>query len=55
MTCSENRNRFCPSDDHALIEDRLAKINEFRSAVVVNALQPYAAFRSATVQEVSRQ
>ena len=38
-----------------LKEEQLAKINEVRRAVVVNALQPHAAFRRASVQEVSRQ
>lgn len=46
---------FSRSDDHSLLEDQLANIKETRRAVVVNALQPHAAIRSATVQEVSKQ
>ncbi|MDE4175964.1 hypothetical protein PXK01_17530, partial [Phaeobacter sp. PT47_59] len=43
------------TDDHFLIEDQLANIKEARRAVVVNALQPHAAIRSAAVQEASKQ
>ena len=34
---------------------QLANIKEARRAVVVNALQPHAAIRSAAVQEASKQ
>jgi len=55
MNCWEHGNPFSRFDDHSLIEDQLANIKEARRAVVVNALQPHAAIRSAAVQEVSKQ
>ena len=55
MNCLEHGNPLSRSDDHFLIEDQLANIKEARRAVVVNALQPHAAIRSAAVQEASKQ